>query len=117
MSGRVATLVGLLVATSETEAPTQTPPPAEGLDTSNTAITAGLGGFFVLFGLALALWFIGRDLFKRIRRMNQGEILRQRADQRQSGDGADTRARTIGPRTDDVADRADDLSQEKDPLA
>jgi Sec-independent protein translocase protein TatA len=40
---------------------------------SDVEITAGLGGFLVLFGLALVLWFLGRDLSRRLRRMRQSE--------------------------------------------
>lgn len=47
------------------------------MSTTGVQITAGLGGFLVLFGLALAVWFLGRDLTRRLRRMRQRETLRQ----------------------------------------
>lgn len=72
-AGRVLTA---LSAAEPTESPA--PDPGSGLDTSSTAVTAGLGGFFVLFGLGLVLWFISRDMFKRIRRINNTEEERRR---------------------------------------
>ena len=49
------------------------------MNTTSTAVTAGLGGFLVLFALALAVWFLGRDLTRRLRRMRYAEE-RRRAD-------------------------------------
>lgn len=46
------------------------------MNVSDVEVTAGLGGFLVLFGLALMLWFLGRDLSRRLRRMRQGEAER-----------------------------------------
>jgi hypothetical protein len=61
---------------------------------ASVEITAGLGGFLVLFGLALVVWFLGRDLTRRLRRMRQQEALRQaeldvpaQADQRADASG------------------------------
>ncbi|MGB3763120.1 MAG: hypothetical protein WA966_07845 [Ornithinimicrobium sp.] len=48
------------------------------MNVSDVQYTAGLGGFLVLFGLGLVLWFLGRDLSRRLRRMRQQESLRQR---------------------------------------
>ena len=47
------------------------------MNVSDVQYTAGLGGFLVLFGLGLVLWFLGRDLSRRLRRMRQQESLRQ----------------------------------------
>lgn len=47
------------------------------MNVSNVEITAGLGGFLVLFGLALVVWFLGRDLSRRLRRMRHREAQRQ----------------------------------------
>ncbi|MDQ3528031.1 MAG: hypothetical protein M3424_09190 [Actinomycetota bacterium] len=47
------------------------------MNTTGVEVTAGLGGFLVLFGLALVVWFLGRDLSRRLRRMRQREALRQ----------------------------------------
>lgn len=47
------------------------------MNTSSVAITAGLGGFLVLFGLGLAIWFLGRDMSRRLR----GIRLRDEAEQ------------------------------------
>ncbi len=65
---------------------------------SNTSveITAGLGGFLVLFGLALVVWFLGRDLSRRLRRMRQRETLRQRQVTRDAQGPADP-PRTVTP--------------------
>ena len=65
---------------------------------SNTSveITAGLGGFLVLFGLALVVWFLGRDLSRRLRRMRQQEALRQTHVARDAQDPADP-AETVTP--------------------
>lgn len=65
---------------------------------SNTSveITAGLGGFLVLFGLALVVWFLGRDLSRRLRRMRQQEALRQTHVTRDAPDPAD-QAGTVTP--------------------
>lgn len=52
-----------------------TPGPVDQLTNTGTQFTAGLGGFLVLFGLALAVWFLGRDLSRRLRRMRQHEAL------------------------------------------
>ena len=43
------------------------------MNSTGVEITAGLGGFLVLFGLALAVWFLGRDLTRRLRRMRAAE--------------------------------------------
>jgi len=47
---------------------------------SDVQITAGLGGFLVLFGLALVVWFLGRDLSRRLRRMRHAESDRLQAE-------------------------------------
>lgn len=49
------------------------------MNTTSIEVTAGLGGFLVLFALALAVWFLGRDLTRRLRRMRHAEE-RRRAD-------------------------------------
>ena len=46
------------------------------MNVSSVEITAGLGGFLVLFGMGLVVWFLGRDLSRRLRRMRQREELR-----------------------------------------
>ena len=48
------------------------------MNSTGVEITAGLGGFLVLFGLALAVWFLGRDLTRRLRRMRWAEEARLR---------------------------------------
>jgi hypothetical protein len=47
------------------------------VNVSDVEFTAGLGGFLVLFGLALVVWFLGRDLSRRLRRMRHREAQRQ----------------------------------------
>jgi uncharacterized protein HemX len=78
--------------------------PATGMSDESTAITAGLGGFLVVFALGLAVWFLGRDLTRRLRRMNRVE--EQRAEDAGRARGAGPGASGQGPVTD-----------EKDPLA
>lgn len=64
------------------------------MNTTSVEITAGLGGFLVLFGLALVLWFLGRDLSRRLRRMRLREEERlRRLEQEQGGDPDSPRAR------------------------
>lgn len=69
------------------------------MSSTSVEITAGLGGFLVLFGLMLAVWFLGRDMTKRLRRMRLAEdervaaVLRERAERR----AAERTARTDGP--------------------
>lgn len=69
------------------------------MSTTSVEITAGLGGFLVLFGLMLAVWFLGRDMTKRLRRMRLAEdervaaVLRERAEKQ----AAERTARTDGP--------------------
>lgn len=48
------------------------------MSVSDVEITAGLGGFLVLFGLALVVWFLGRDLTRRLRRIRHREAQLQR---------------------------------------
>lgn len=60
------------------------------MNTTSVEVTAGLGGFLVLFALALAVWFLGRDLTRRLRRMNRAEEQRRSvapADDAVVGDG------------------------------
>lgn len=57
--------------------------PAPGMSDESTAVTAGLGGFLVVFALALAVWVLGRDLTRRLRRMNRAE--QDRSPGRQGG--------------------------------
>lgn len=57
---------------STTTAPTPQDP-QQGMSDDSTEITAGLGGFLVVFALALAVWFLGRDLTRRLRRMSRAE--------------------------------------------
>ena len=53
------------------------------MNVSDVEFTAGLGGFLVLFGLALVVWFLGRDLSRRLRRMRHREAQRQEQAERQ----------------------------------
>lgn len=43
------------------------------MNTTSVATTGGLGAFLVLFGLALAVWFLGWDLTRRLRRMRRAD--------------------------------------------
>lgn len=37
------------------------------MNTTDVTVTAGLGGFFVLFGLGLTVWLLMRDMSRRMR--------------------------------------------------
>jgi hypothetical protein len=63
--------------------------PLPGMSDDSTAITAGLGGFLVVFALGLAVWFLGRDLTRRLRRMSRAE--EQRVAGRTADDGPEGR--------------------------
>ncbi|WP_130011852.1 hypothetical protein [Serinicoccus sediminis] len=74
------------------------------MNTTGVQITAGLGGFLVLFGLCLAVWFLGRDLTRRLRRMRRAEdarleqerLQRERAAAPQDPEGRDEDEDPIG---------------------
>ncbi|AXH97332.1 hypothetical protein [Ornithinimicrobium avium] len=67
---------------------------------SNTSveITAGLGGFLVLFGLMVVVWFLGRDMTRRLRRMRMAEDQRLETLRREQA-GAQRPEDEDGPRT------------------
>lgn len=46
------------------------------MNNTGVEITAGLGGFFVVFFLAIVLILLGMDLSKRLRRLKHQEQLR-----------------------------------------
>jgi Na+-transporting methylmalonyl-CoA/oxaloacetate decarboxylase gamma subunit len=75
------------------------------MNSTSVEITAGLGGFLVLFALALAVWVLGRDLTRRLRRMRLAEEARLQEEG----------SRAAGPPTD--ATRTGAPAQERDPLA
>ncbi|MGD8199559.1 hypothetical protein ACQE98_02730 [Ornithinimicrobium sp. W1679] len=64
------------------------------MNTTSVEITAGMGGFLVLFGLMIAIWLLGRDLTRRLRRMRLREeervaaVLRERAEAAEAPEGA-----------------------------
>ncbi|MGB5952393.1 MAG: hypothetical protein WBG57_07780 [Ornithinimicrobium sp.] len=63
------------------------------MNISNVEVTAGLGGFLVLFALGLVVWFLGRDLSRRLRRMRHAEGQRVQAERdRAAGDPAPKQA-------------------------
>ncbi|MDO5739833.1 MAG: hypothetical protein Q4P07_06760 [Ornithinimicrobium sp.] len=43
------------------------------MNNTGVEITAGLGGFLVVFALGLTVWLLSRDLSKRLRRMRLRE--------------------------------------------
>lgn len=53
----------------------------------STTITAGLGGFIVFFALAVATWFLVRNMNARLRRMRYRE--EQEAQERREGRAPD----------------------------
>ncbi|WP_298889174.1 hypothetical protein [uncultured Serinicoccus sp.] len=83
------------------------------MNETGVQITAGLGGFLVLFGLCLALWFLGRDLTRRLRRMRRAEDVRlqeqeSRARRPPVQDGAATERREGG--------QPDEARADEDPI-
>jgi hypothetical protein len=58
------------------------------VNTTNVEVTAGMGGFLVVFGLMIVVWLLGRDMTRRLRRMRLAEerrveaVLRERETQR-----------------------------------
>ena len=52
----------------------------------NVGVTAGLGGFLAFFLLAVALYFLMRNMNARLRRMAYREEQERRAAQGQQGD-------------------------------
>lgn len=64
------------------------------MNTTSVAVTAGMGGFLVLFGLMIVVWLLGRDMTRRLRRMRLAEerrveaVLRERAAARDREPGA-----------------------------
>ena len=46
------------------------------MNNTGVEITAGLGGFLVVFALGLTVWLLSRDLSRRLRRMRLREAER-----------------------------------------
>ncbi|MBW8171939.1 hypothetical protein K0651_02605 [Ornithinimicrobium sp. Arc0846-15] len=82
-------------------------------DLSSVEITAGLGGFLVLFALGLAVWFLGRDLSRRLRGMRQRESLRVEAEEKESSAAAqDASAAKTEPSAESDSDRSGTVDRE-----
>lgn len=71
------------------------------MSNSSVEITAGLGGFLVVFALAMAVWFLGRDLTRRLRRMRLAEDKRLAQEAAQRRDRSASQAQGT---SDDEAD-------------
>ncbi len=61
------------------------------MNTTSVAVTAGMGGFLVLFGLMIVVWLLGRDMTRRLRRMRlaeekRAEVLRRERAERAGRD-------------------------------
>ena len=54
------------------------------MNNTGVEITAGLGGFLVVFALGLTVWLLSRDLSKRLRRMRLREQARVDAVRREA---------------------------------
>ncbi|HSP60357.1 MAG TPA: hypothetical protein VLO09_04790 [Ornithinimicrobium sp.] len=82
------------------------------MNTTSVEITAGMGGFLVLFGLMIAIWLLGRDLTRRLRRMRLREEERVQALRPQ-------RPGTVADRSDAAPSSAGGTvsDREPDPLA
>lgn len=52
------------------------------MGSTNVQVTAGLGGFLVLFLVGLAVWFLARDMTRRLRRMRRREKARLAEEER-----------------------------------
>ncbi len=72
------------------------------MNDTGVELTAGLGGFLVLFGLALTVWFLGWDLTRRLRRMKRREEDRLEREQADRDAASGTSGAADG--TGDVAD-------------
>ncbi|UJH70615.1 hypothetical protein [Ornithinimicrobium sp. INDO-MA30-4] len=82
-------------------------------DLSSVEITAGLGGFLVLFALGLAVWFLGRDLSRRLRGMRQRESLRVEAEENKSSAAAqDAGVAKTEPSAESDSDRSSAVDRE-----
>ncbi len=77
------------------------------MNTTSVEITAGMGGFLVLFGLMIAIWLLGRDLTRRLRRMRLREEERVTALQQERDEQRVAASRRERPED----------AQEPDPLA
>lgn len=55
------------------------------MNNTGVEITAGLGGFLVVFALALTVWLLSRDLSRRLRRMRLREQERLEQIQKEKG--------------------------------
>ncbi|HLS44266.1 MAG TPA: hypothetical protein VK045_02415 [Ornithinicoccus sp.] len=74
------------------------------MNNTGVEITAGLGGFLVLFFLAIAVILLGMDLNRRLRRLRHQEELRleeERQDQERQDQGADGPGRSSDEATPD----------------
>lgn len=97
------------------------------MNNTSVEITAGLGGFLVVFALALAVWFLSRDLSKRLRRMRmteqeqRGTISSQRTGVIPSTTTTPAAGAGTGTADDSVAEATDDTDDSgprpRDPLA
>ncbi len=89
------------------------------MNSTSVEITAGLGGFLVLFGLMLAVWFLGRDMTRRLRRMRMAEderlaqVRRERAGRAGRAEPAE-RAEPTGAEGEQD-DRSADLQEGEEP--
>lgn len=92
--------------------PSPTPSPGGTLDPNS--VSPGLTGFLVTFGLAVAVWFLARNLVGRLRRLNhrpdgEGEMPGSRPQVEFPPIVSD---RPEGPGRDDAADRGEGDAEE-----
>ncbi|WP_432503049.1 hypothetical protein [Kineococcus arenarius] len=85
LSGGAPVLAGTPVPTS-----TATATSTQEVSIDPDLVTPGLGGFLTLFALAMALYFLGRGMARRVQRVNQ----RARLDAEERAEAA--AARTSG---------------------
>ena len=71
------------------------------MNSTGVELTAGLGGFLVVFALGLAVWLLGRDLTRRLRRMRLREEERLAALRRDADVRPDEPPPGSGPRPDE----------------
>ncbi len=71
------------------------------MNTTSVEVTAGMGGFLVLFGLMIVIWLLGRDMTRRLRRMRLAEEKRVEEAQRERARAAAATEREDEP-TDPV---------------
>ncbi len=83
------------------------------MNSTGVEITAGLGGFLVLFFLAVALILLGLDLNRRLRRLDRQEQLRL-TEERLMREREASQGSAVGPESEDSNGSAADNCEPQD---